>query len=85
MGWIFLSYLLRLLEWLIIIRALLSWFVSPHSRHPLVVLLHRVTDPILQPIARVIPVTGGFDISPLVAILLLELLQRVLAQVAFMY
>ena len=85
MGWIFLSYLLRLLEWLIIIRALLSWFVSPHSRHPLVVLLHRVTDPILRPISQVIPVAGGFDISPLVAILLLELLQRVLAQVAFMY
>ena len=85
MGWIFLSYLLRVLEWLIIIRALLSWFVSPHSRHPLVVLLHRVTDPILRPISQVIPVAGGFDISPLVAILLLELLQRVIAQMAFMY
>ena len=85
MGWILLSYLLRLLEWLIIIRALLSWFVSPHSRHPLVVLLHRVTDPILAPISRLIPVTGGFDLSPLVAILILELLQRVLVQLAFAY
>jgi YggT family protein len=85
MGWIFLSYLLRLLEWLIIIRALLSWFVSPHSRHPLVTLLHRITDPILRPISQLIPVTGGFDISPLVAILLLELLQRVIARLAFMY
>lgn len=85
MGWIILSSLLRLLEWLIIIRALLSWFVAPHSRHPLVVLLHRITDPILQPIARVIPVTGGFDLSPLVAILLLELLQRLVMQVAFAY
>jgi YggT family protein len=81
----FLSYLLRLLEWLIIVRALLSWFVSPHSRHPLVVLLQRITDPILRPISQIVPVAGGFDISPLIAILLLELLQRVVVQLAFMY
>jgi YggT family protein len=85
MGWLFLSYLLRLLEWLIIIRALLSWFVSPHSRHPLVVLLQRITDPILRPISQVVPVAGGFDISPLIAILLLELLQRVIGSMMFMY
>jgi YggT family protein len=85
MGWLFLSYLLRLLEWLIIIRALLSWFVSPHSRHPLVTLLHRITDPILRPISQVVPVAGGFDISPLIAILLLELLQRVIGGMMFMY
>ena len=85
MGWMFLSYLLRLLEWLVIVRALLSWFVSPHSRHPLVVLLQRITDPILRPISQIVPVAGGFDISPLIAILLLELLQRVVVQLAFMY
>jgi len=84
MGWLFLSYLLRLLEWLIIIRALLSWFVSPHSRHPLVVLLERITDPILRPISQVVPVLGGFDLSPLIAILLLEFLQRLIGQMAFM-
>jgi YggT family protein len=50
-----------------------------------VTLLHRITDPILRPISQLIPVTGGFDISPLVAILLLELLQRVIARLAFMY
>lgn len=85
MGWMFLNYLLHVLEWLIIIRALLSWFVSPHSRHPLVVLLHRVTDPILRPISQLVPIAGGFDVSPIVAIVLLELLQRVIAQMAYMY
>ena len=85
MGWILLSYLLRLLEWLIIIRALLSWFVSPHSRHPLVVLLQRITDPILRPISQLVPITGGFDLSPLIAIVILELLQRVVLQMAYMY
>lgn len=85
MGWLFLSYLLRLLEWLIIIRALLSWFVSPHSRHPLVALLQRITDPILRPISQLVPVAGGFDLSPLIAILLLELLQRVIGRMMFMY
>jgi YggT family protein len=85
MGWLLLSYLLRVLTWLIIIRALLSWFVAPHSRHPLVELLQRVTDPILRPIAQVVPVAGGFDISPLIAIILLQLLQRVVLQMAFAY
>ena len=49
----------------IFIRALLSW-VSTGSQHPISQLLESLTDPILQPVRRVLPTAGGIDLSPLV-------------------
>lgn len=68
----------QLLSAAIFIRALLSWF--PVGRdNPLVVFLDRVTEPILAPLRRVIPPIGGaIDITPIVAILLLQVLSQVL-------
>lgn len=60
----------------IFIRVLLSWFpIDP--RNPLVTLLYDVTEPVLEPLRRVIPRMGMFDLSPLVALLLIQLLGRV--------
>ena len=57
----------------IFIRVLLSWFpIDP--RNPLVTLLYDITEPILQPLRRVIPRMGMFDLSPLVALLLIQFL-----------
>ncbi len=55
--------------WLIIIRALLSW-VNPDPYNPVVKFLYRVTEPVLAPLRRVIPVGGNYsiDLSPLIAI-----------------
>jgi YggT family protein len=61
----------------IVARVLLSWFNLGPS-HPLVRILYDVTEPILAPLRRVIPRIGMFDITPIVAILLLELAQRLL-------
>ena len=72
--------IVTLLTYLIIIRALLSWIPSVDYRHPLMSLLIRVTDPILLPVRRVLPPAGGFDLSPLVAILLLNLANQLLHQ-----
>jgi YggT family protein len=60
----------------LIARAIFSWFpISPGSALvPIVRFLHAVTEPILAPLRRVIPPLGMFDISFLVALLLLELL-----------
>ena len=58
---------------LIIARALVSW-VSPDPYNPIVQFLYRTTDPMLEPIRRVLP-RMAVDFSPLVAILLLQLLQ----------
>jgi YggT family protein len=59
----------------IFIRVLLSWFpIDP--RNSLVTLLYDITEPILEPLRRVIPRLGMFDLSPLVALLLIQLLGR---------
>lgn len=78
-GWLLLYYTLEILKWLVIIRAVMSWFVSPHSPHPLVELLRRITDPILQPIAAILPDLGGIDLSPIVAFILIVFLQSLIA------
>ena len=57
----------------IFIRALLSWFpIDP--RNPLVTILYEITEPILDPLRRVIPRLGMMDITPLVAILLIQVI-----------
>jgi YggT family protein len=74
-----LIFLLRILTFAIIGRALLSWF-DPGGRWPISRVLHDVTEPIIAPIRQVIPSMGMFDISPIVALLLLQVLTRFLAQ-----
>jgi YggT family protein len=55
----------------IFVRAILSWFqLDPRS--PLVQALDSITEPILEPIRRIMPRLGMIDLSPLVAILLLQ-------------
>lgn len=71
-------YALELLKWLIIARALLTWFVPPHSRHPVVQGIRRITDPIMRPFENLLPQMGGIDASPLVAFLAIHLLQMLL-------
>lgn len=57
----------------IFIRVLLSWFpIDP--RNPLVTLLFDVTEPILDPLRRVIPRLGMIDITPFVAIILIQVI-----------
>jgi YggT family protein len=61
-------------------RALLSWFpIGPgNPLFQLVVILNQITEPILAPLRRVIPRIGMLDISPMVALLLLQFLQSLL-------
>jgi len=62
---------------LIVIASLLSWF-HPDPRNPLVRLLHGIVDPVLHPIRAILPPMGGFDFSPVVAILILSFLRSLL-------
>lgn len=71
---------------LIFIRVMLTWVQTDPYRstidHPLILLLRRVTDPVLVPLRRLIPLIGGtFDISPIVALFILEILRRILSSV----
>ena len=70
-----LSWAITLLTWIIIINAVLSW-VRPDPYNPIVRTLAAVSDVILNPIRRLIPMRGvGIDFSPLIAILLLYFAQ----------
>ena len=62
---------------LIFMRIVVSWGASPHNR--LLHFLIRVTEPVLGPFRRIIPPLGMFDISPIIVLLLLDLLQRAVA------
>lgn len=60
----------------IIIAAFLSW-VSPDPRNPVVNLIYSISEPILYPIRRVIPAIAGIDLSPIFAILILQLINYI--------
>ena len=65
-----------LMSWLIIARALLSWFPDTRN-HPAVVLLYQITDPIIVPIQRLVPRMGMIDISPMIAFVVLQIIAYV--------
>lgn len=76
----FIDLLFTALSLAIIARVILSWFrFDPY--HPVSALLHDITEPILGPIRRYIPPLGFIDISPLVALILLQIIEVVLEQV----
>lgn len=54
----------------IFIRIILSW-ISPGSYNPATAIITTLTDPILRPFRRLLPPLGGFDISPILAIIIL--------------
>ncbi|KAA0178652.1 YggT family protein [Cupriavidus gilardii] len=67
---------ISLVMWVTLLMAILSW-VNPHS--PITPVIQQLTDPLLDPIRRVIPRLGGFDISPLVLFILAQVLLMVIA------
>ncbi len=75
-----LHLLLRFLDvfwWCILIVAIAS-FLTQGRYHPALALLAQITEPLLEPVRRVLPAVGGLDFSPVVALLLLGVLQRAL-------
>lgn len=63
---------------IVIGRALISW-VNPDPYNPIVRFLHNATDPVLYRIRRIIPLQfGGFDFSPIILLLALEIGRKVL-------
>jgi YggT family protein len=67
------TYLLTLL---ILIHVVLSFIVSPY--HPVREFIDRIVEPMLMPIRRMMPSTGGLDFSPVILLLLIQLIGRLL-------
>ena len=74
----FIGWLLGMYSWIIIAAALMTW-VSPDPRNPIVMFLRRVTEPVLEPVRRMLPPwkTGGLDLSPLIVLIAIQFVERV--------
>jgi YggT family protein len=80
--------LFRFLNWIIygfmgllIVEVVFSW-INPQA--PLAPFVRALTDPLLRPLRRVIPPLGGLDMTVLVALILLQIIQYALRQLFFM-
>lgn len=78
-----LSLAINIYIYIVIARALISW-VSPDPYNPIVRFLHKVTDPALYRLRRMLPFlqTGSFDLSPIVLLVLLSVVLQFLAPLA---
>lgn len=65
-----LATLLKIYGYLIIARAIISW-MNPNPGNPAIRFIHTVTDPVLEPIRRILPSMGGVDFSPFVAMIII--------------
>lgn len=75
---IILFYLIRLYELVLIVRIFMSW-MRPDPYHPVVQWIRRLTDPVLEPVRRMLPTNAmGIDFSPLIVFILLDFLKRIL-------
>ena len=66
---------------LVVVKVILSYFIDPY--HPVRRTIDNLVEPFLAPIRRVVPLVGMFDFSPLVLIILVQILASVL--IRFLY
>ena len=78
------SFALKLIEILaialnvvIIARVILSW-VKLSPSNPIAIIIYGISEPMLKPVRRLLPNTGGLDFSPIVVIILIMVIQRIL-------
>lgn len=69
----------RIFSWLVIAHVILSYFMSPY--HPIRETIDRIVNPFLAPIRQIMPAMGGLDFSPLILIIILQLLGSLLASI----
>ena len=84
--------LLTVLTWVIIIQVILSWLLafnvlntSSNGVRTVAVAIDRITAPLYRPIRRMLPDFGGIDFSPLVILILVQVIKKLLAGVVTQY
>lgn len=82
--------LLDIFFWVIIIQVVLSWLIAfdvINAKNPqaqnLIRLITRVTDPVYKPLRKYIPSIGGIDITPIIIIVGIRVLQHLIGQVFY--
>ena len=81
---LFVNLLASVLWVALIARVVISWLNIDRSSplYPVVAIIHQITEPILAPIRSVLPSFGMLDLSPMVAIILIIIVQRVILSAA---
>src|SRR5213076_2150709 len=84
--------LLNVVFWVIIIQVIMSWLfafnvlnTSSHGVRTFAVALDRLTAPLYRPIRRILPDFGGLDFSPLVILILIQVIEKLLNGVVNQY
>jgi YggT family protein len=84
--------LLSVLTWIIIIQVILSWLLAFNVLNAgsggvraFVMALDRITAPLYRPIRRMLPDFGGIDFSPLIILILIQVIKKLLAGVVAQY
>ena len=75
------NFIANLLIILVIVDSVLSFILSPY--HPARVAVDRLVNPFLAPIRRIVPLLGMLDLSPLILIILVEILSSILVRLLF--
>jgi YggT family protein len=74
----FIDLIFTLLTFAIIANAILSWLPMDRYNNPVVRVLDQITAPILEPLRRFIPPVGMMDITPIIALIILQVLQALI-------
>jgi len=77
----FVVLFLRALAWLVILHAILSYFVPPTN--PIRSTIDQMVEPLLRPIRAVVPPVGMFDLSPLVLLIVIQVAASLIASIRF--
>lgn len=72
------NYTFTALIWIVVFRVILDWLGVGYGTNPIQQLIYEISESLIAPIRRVLPPLGMFDFSPMVVILLLEILQRII-------
>lgn len=85
-----LNFLLSLYVWIIVIQVVISWLIAfevINTRNPsaanLVRLLERATEPVFKPLRKYVPPIGGIDLTPLIVIVGIWVLQHIVARIFY--
>lgn len=72
------GYAATILTVLVFIRVILSWVSPGGTNHPLLLMVYRITEPLLSPVRSLLPSMGGIDFSPVVVLFGIQIAERLL-------
>jgi YggT family protein len=76
----FIDIAAKVLTVLVFIRVVLSWVSPGGVNNPLIVLVYRITEPMLSPVRSLLPSMGGIDFSPVIVLFGIQIVEQLLVR-----